>query len=340
MDMCGPGNRRLPLVRLAGVRLLTGFAMIWLVASGTFFLVRLMPGDPVADQYHTDLVNGMTPAQARAATALLYGFVPRQPLPRQYVHYLWQLGHLNLGQSVSYEGVPVAHIIAAAAPWTIILVLSGVLVSFAVGASAGVLAAVRRSRPSGVLLSISGGLLYGIPQFMIAILLAYLFTTLWAVLPFGAPYDVTLAPGWNGPFAWSVITHAILPIAAYALSGYGGWLLTMKSSVVSVLGDDFILAAELRGMRPLTVARYVARNAMLPLLTVLALSIGFMFSGSIFIEAVFDYPGLGYSLLNSVGKRDYPLMTGTFLVITVAVILANVLADVVYQFVDPRLRRS
>jgi peptide/nickel transport system permease protein len=113
----------------------------------------------------------------------------------------------------------------------------------------------------------------------------------------------------------------------------------MKSSVVSVLGDDFILGAELRGLRPLTVARYIARNAMLPLFTILALSIGFMFGGSIFIEEIFDYPGLGYALLTSIGKRDYPLMTGAFLIITVAVIVANILADLLYEVIDPRVRR-
>jgi peptide/nickel transport system permease protein len=327
-------------VRRVGTRLLTGLVLIWVVASGTFFLVRLMPGNPVTAQYQNDVLHGMSPDAARAATALLYGFVPRQPLGQQYLQYLWQLAHLNLGRSISYEGVPVAHIVAAAAPWTVILVLSGIVVSFAIGVSAGVLAAVKRSTRLGDLLTVSGSVLHGIPQFVLAILLAYVFTTIWAVLPFGAPYDVTIAPGWNVAFIGSLITHAILPVAAYALSGYGGWLLTMKSSVVSVLGDDFILGAELRGLRRLTVARYIARNAMLPLFTILALSAGFMFGGSIFIEEIFDYPGLGYTLLASIGTRDYPLMTGTFLIITVAVVAANILADLLYGVIDPRVRRT
>jgi peptide/nickel transport system permease protein len=313
--------------------------MIWIVASGTFFLVRLMPGNPVEVAYAEDVAHGMNPAAAQAATASLYGFLPKKPLPVQYVQYLDQLAHLNLGKSISYEGVSVWHIVAAAAPWTIILVLSGILVSFVIGVSAGVLAAIRRSTKVGDLLSVSGSLLHGIPQFVLAILLAYLFTTLWAVLPFGAPYDATVRPGWDFAFIGSLITHAILPVAAYALSSYGGWLLTMKSSVVSVLGDDFILAAELRGLRPLMVARYIARNAMLPLFTILALSIGFMFGGSIFIEEIFDYPGLGYLLFNSIGNRDYPLMTGAFLIITVAVVFANILADLLYGVIDPRVRR-
>jgi peptide/nickel transport system permease protein len=328
------------LARRLGGRILTGVVMIWLVASGTFFLVRLMPGNPVQVEYQSDLMHGMNPIQAKAATALLYGFVPKQPLPEQYAHYLWQLAHFNLGQSISYEGVPVAHIIWSAAPWTVLMVLSGILVSFIIGVAAGVLAAVKRSTKLGDLLSISGSLLHGIPQFVLAILLAYVFTTYWAVLPFGAPYSVFVKPGWDLSFISSVVVHAILPVAAYALSSYGGWLLTMKSSVVSVLGDDFILAAELRGLKPLTVARYIARNAILPLFTILALSIGFMFGGAIFIEEIYDYPGLGYMLLESIGKRDYPLMSGTFLIITVAVLAANILADLLYGVIDPRVRRS
>ena len=328
------------LARRLGGRLLIGLVMIWVVASGTFFLVRLMPGNPVAAQFETDVQHGMSPAAAKAQTSLLYGFVPKQPLPQQYLHYVWQLAHFNLGQSISQEGVPVAHIIGAAAPWTIIMVLSGTLVSFLIGVSAGLLAAIKRSTKLGDLLTVSGSLLHGIPQFVLGILLAYLFTTVWAVFQLNGPYNVSVTPGWNLPFIGSLITQAVLPVSAYALSSYGGWLLTMKSSVVSVLGDDFILAAELRGLRRLTVARYVARNAMLPLFTILALSIGFMFGGSIFIEDIFNYPGLGYLLFTSIGKRDYPLMTGAFLIITVAVVLCNILADLFYGIIDPRIRRS
>jgi peptide/nickel transport system permease protein len=333
-------KQAIALVRRLAVKLGAGLIMIWVVATFTFFLVRLMPGNPVTTQYETLITRGASPQAARNAVALMYGFIPKQPLPQQYLHYLWQLLHLNLGQSISYSGVSVTHIVASAAPWTIVLVLSGILVSFLLGASAGVIAAVRRSTRIGDLLTVSGSLLHGIPQFVLAVLLAYLFTTLWAVFPFGAPYDATITEGWNFPFIWSLITHAVLPVAAYALSSYGAWLLTMKSSVISVLGDDFILAAELRGLKPLTTARYIARNAMLPLFTILALSIGFMFGGAIFIEDIFDYPGLGYTLLQSIGKRDYPLMSGTFLLITAAVIAANILADLLYGVIDPRIRRG
>jgi len=330
--------RRLAL-RL-GRRLLGGLVMIWVVSTFTFFIVHALPGDPVQVQYETLLARGVPPDQAQHQVAVMYGFVPHTSVWHQYGDYIFGLAHGDFGQSISYTGVGVGHIVLAAAPWTVVLVLTGILASFLVGVSLGVLAAVRRSSRIGDLLSVSGSLLHGIPQFVLALLLLYIFSTQLAIMPYGAPYDASYSPGLNWPFMQSVISHAILPVAAYALSSYGGWLLTMKSSVISVLGDDFILAAELRGLRGITVMRYVARNAILPLFTILALSIGFMFGGSVFIESIFDYQGLGQMLLSSISARDYPLMAGAFLLITAAVIVANILAELVYTVIDPRVRRQ
>ncbi|NMP24180.1 ABC transporter permease [Sulfobacillus harzensis] len=321
-------------------RLVSGAVMVIIVATFTFFLVRMMPGNPVQAEYSTLISRGMTPTQAADEVRVMYGFMPHQSLWQQYLHYLNQLIHFNLGQSISYEGVSVMHIVLSAAPWTIVLVLSGVVASFLLGVSAGVVSAVKRSSGVGNFLTVSGSLLHGIPQFVMALLLAFLFTTLWPIFPFGAPYDGALTAGFNLPFIGSLAFHAILPVAAYALSSYGGWLLTMKSSVVSVLGDDFVLAAELRGLKSGIRFGYIARNAILPLFTIFALSLGFMFGGSVFIENIFDYNGLGNLLLNAINNRDYPLMSGAFLFITIAVILSNIVADFLYSVVDPRIRRS
>jgi peptide/nickel transport system permease protein len=171
-------------------------------------------------------------------------------------------------------------------------------------------------------------------------LLFYVFTTIWAIFPQGGNVSVLETPGFNAGYIGSIITHALLPVACYTLAGVGAWLLTTKSSVISVLGDDFILAAELRGLRPLTVARYVARNAMLPLFTVLAISFGLMFGGAVFIEDVFNYPGLGQLLISSINTKDFPVLDGAFLLIIAAVIIANILADLTYPLIDPRIRRS
>lgn len=321
-------------------RLIGGAVMVLVVASFTFFLVRMMPGDPVQAEYDTLITRGMTPVQAQDEVRVMYGFLPHQSLWVQYVHYLDRLIHFNLGQSITYEGVSVLHIVLSAAPWTIVLVLSGVVASFLLGVTAGVISAVKRSSGVGNFLTVSGSLLHGIPQFVMALLLAFLFTTLWPVFPFGAPYSGSLVPGLSLAFIGSVAYHAVLPVVAYALSSYGGWLLTMKSSVVSVMGDDFVLAAELRGLKPGIRFGYIGRNAILPLFTIFALSLGFMFGGSVFIENIFDYNGLGNLLLTSINARDYPLMSGAFLFITIAVILSNIVADFLYTIVDPRIRRS
>ncbi len=326
------------LIRL-GKRILAGIVMVLVVATFTFFLVRLMPGNPVAAKYNDLILHGMTPVQAMDQVRVMYGFIPHQPLWQQYLLYINQILHFNLGRSISYDGVPVLHIILAAAPWTIILVLTGLIASFVVGILAGVIAAIKRSSVTGSALSLSGSILHGIPQFVMGLFLAYVFTTLWVILPFGAPYNASLTPGFNWPFLSSLARHAILPVATYALSSYGGWMLTMKSSVITVLGDDFILASEVRGLKTWTQVKYIAHNAILPLFTVLALSIGFMFGGSLFIEDIFDYPGLGNLLLHAISSRDYPLMSGAFLLITVAVIISNIFADFLYSVVDPRIRR-
>ena len=327
-----------PLLLRIGRRLVGGAVMVIVVATFTFFVVRLMPGNPVEARYEELLLRGVPPDQARAQVEGMYGFMSDDPLLEQYPGYLWQLLQFDLGKSISYEGVPVSKLITTAAPYTVILVLSGLVVSFLIGVIAGAFAAVRRASRFGDLLTISGSLLHGVPQFVIALFLAYLFTTVWTIFPYGAPYDATIAPGFSVDFIRSLVTHAILPVAAYALSAYGGWMLTMKSSVVSVLGDDFVLAAELRGLTLGLRIRYIARNAMLPLFTIFALSVGFMFGGSVFIEDVFDYPGLGKLLLDSIEVQDYPLMSGAFVLITAAVIVANIFADLFYTVIDPRVR--
>jgi peptide/nickel transport system permease protein len=330
----------LNLARKLVAKLVAGVVMIWVVATATFFLVLAMPGNPALTQEATLISHGMSPAQAQRATAAMFGFVPKQPVLDQYRHYIWQLLHFNLGVSVAEEGVPVSHIVASAFPWTVILALFGVIFSFLIGVCLGLLTAIRRTTKLADGLTLVGAVLNGLPVYIIAILLFYVFTTIWAIFPQGGTVSVLETPGWNAGYIGSVITHAILPVACYSLAGVGAWQLTTKSSVITVLGDDFILAAELRGLRPLIVARYVARNAMLPLFTVLAISFGLMFGGAVFIEDVFNYPGLGQLMVSSISTKDFPVLDGAFLLIIVAVITANILADFTYPLIDPRIRRS
>ncbi len=322
------------LRRVAG-----GIVMILAVSSFTFFLVRMMPGNPVQTKLNTLLESGVPQIQAEAQVRSMYGFLPHSPLYIQYFNYVWQVLHFNLGQSISYSGVPVLHLLLTAMPWTVIMVLTGLIVSFILGIGAGVLAAANRNSKMGDFLTLLTTFLHGIPQFILALLLAYLFTTVYRIFPFGAPYNAAIPPGLSFAFLSSLARHAVLPIAAYAISGFGAWALAMRASVSSVLGEDFILISQLRGILPGIRLRYIARNAILPLFTIFTLSIGFMFGGAIFIETIFDYPGLGFMMNSALAARDYPLMSGAFLMITVAVIFSNIAADLLYSILDPRIQR-
>lgn len=319
-------------------RLAAALLMIWGVATFTFFLVHLMPGDPVLAKLIELEQTGMPEEQAKAQVSSMYGFLPKDPLPVQYVHYLWQLCHFDLGVSIAYSGRAVSEIIWSALPYTVGLVVTGIVVTFVFGVIGGVFAAIKRDSWIGGSISILGSILHGVPQFMVAVLLVYFLAALHPIFPIGSPYDITISPGLNWSFLSNLGWHAILPVAAFVISGFGFWALAMKGSVVTTLGDDFILASELRGIKPSIRFRYIARNAFLPLFTYLAIAIGYSFGGAIFVEIIFDYPGLGLLLQHSLTSYDYPVMQAAFLMITVAVIVANVIAEALYTFIDPRIR--
>jgi peptide/nickel transport system permease protein len=323
--------------RLAG-HLARGLVMILVVATITFFIVNNIPGDPMAARFEKLVEQGMAPEAAAQAVKVLYGFQPDGSLWQQYTQYITGLFRLDLGVSVTRPGTPVLDVLTDAAKWTVLPVLAGTLLSFLVGIILGVYAAIKRTGKLGDALAISGSLLHGIPQYVLAMLLVVIFATLIPILPPDGSVDILYEPGFNAGYLGSLAEHAVLPVVTYALSAYGGWILAMKSSVVTVLGDDFILAAELRGMKRSIVFRYIARNAILPLFTLLALSLGLLLGGAVFIEKIFNYPGLGWLLIGGVQDRDYALMSGAFLLITVATIIANIVADLFYTVIDPRVR--
>ncbi|NDL59627.1 ABC transporter permease [Phytoactinopolyspora mesophila] len=324
--------------RLAG-QLVRGLVMVWVVLTFTFVIISIMPGDPVGAAYENLIQQGYSPDQAAAETAMMHRFQPTGNIAEQYLEYMGSLARFDLGQSM-YTRVDVGDMLLDAAKWTVIPVLLGTILSFGLGVFIGVYAAIKRSSKLGDALTMSGSLLRGIPDFVVGLILAAIFATLWPVLPRSGAVDILYEPGFNLDYILSLGYHAILPVATYTISAYGGFILAMKSSVVTVLGDDFILAAELRGMKRSIIFRYIARNAILPLFTVFALSVAAVFSGAIFIERIFNYPGLGMLLINSIGRRDITVMAGALLLITIAVIIANIIADMFYSVIDPRIRRA
>ncbi len=320
-----------------------GLLTLWAVTTFTFFMIRKMPGNPV--QVVIDQLierQQLSYEEARAQAAGLFDFDPDQPLLEQYANYMVKLLHGDMGKSISSAGTPVADQIKRYLPWTLFSVGSGLLISFTLGVLLGMAMAYWRGSVFDNVLTAVASLMYGIPDFIIALLLLLVAGVQLKLFSMedvlgGVGQDVTA--GFNLPYIKSVVQHAALPVITYVWGTVGGWILTMKSSTISTLGEDYIMVAKARGLperRILTA--YVGRNAMLPLVTRLAISIGFVVGGSVIIEFIFQYPGLGRQLAMAIGTRDYTTMQGIFLVIAFAVVFSNILADLLFGMLDPRVR--
>lgn len=321
-------------------RLGVSVLIVYVVATISFFLIRLMPGNAMLYMYY-QLLNSHTvsAAQALEQVKALYAVNLHQPLFLQYLQYLGDLLRGRLGNSILYPGTSVARIIANAIPWTVLSVTVALLLSFVVGISAGTMMAYLRKRRISTVITALMTVLNAVPNYIVALFLLYWLAYLHHIFPTGGAFSPEVSPGWNAAFLISVARHAALPIIAYVITSMGGWALGMKSSVVGTLGEEHITAAHARGLNHGRIARsYVARTAILPLATSLGLSIGFMFGGSVFIESLFNYPGIGYYLITAVNGRDYPLMMGAFILTATSVVLANLFTDLVNRRLDPRLR--
>jgi peptide/nickel transport system permease protein len=299
------------LVRRLGKALFT----IWFVTTLIFFLVRLMPSNPI-EVYINELIvqYSLTYPQARDQAASLFAINLDAPLWQQYLDYMGNLVQGDMGTSLRSPGTPVTAIIARFLPWTIFSVGVGLLISFAIGMTLGMLSAYRRDSAWEPVVSALGSFLSSIPDYIIGILLLVYLGVRWELVPIHAMRGSStpgIQPGFTFEFIKDIFFHAALPIAV----------------------------ARARGLpeRRITSA-YVGRNASLPLIAQLAISIGFVVGGSILIEFIFVYQGIGFQLREAINTRDYPVMQGIFLVITIAVILSNLLADYMYGWLDPRVR--
>lgn len=322
-------------------RVATAFVVVFIVISLSFFLVRLMPGNAV--QFLTDQLErqgNYTPQEIQQKIAAVYGILPKSPVWRQYLTYVGHAFRGNLGTSILNPGETVVHIVGNALPWTIFSVGVALLISFGLGVGVGTVMAVFQSTRFTKVVTLVVSFLSAVPNYVAAILLIYFLADRSGVFPSSGAYAVNVTPGPNPRFIGSVLFHAILPISAYVITAFGGWALTMKGAAISTIGAEYVRSAESRGLLDRRIARsYVGRNSLLPMVTSLALSLGYVFGGSVFIETYFSYPGIGYYLIQAVTARDYSLMMGCFILITVSVVLANLLVDLLYPLVDPRIAR-
>ena len=217
-----------------------------------------------------------------------------------------------------------------------------VVISFVLGCLFGIITAWKRGTTLDTILSPMMNFLSAIPYFWLALLSLYLFSYLLNWFPLSGGYDsANIDPGWSFEFVGSVIQYAFLPALTLVISSLAGWMLTMRNSMITTLSEDYVLMAKAKGLSEGRVMLwYAARNAVLPNITGFAIAIGTIVGGQLLTEMVFSYPGIGYALLQAVNQQDYAMVQSIFLIITLAVLGANFLADMLYTFLDPRVRQE
>lgn len=315
-------------------------ATLWAAITLNFLIPRLQPGDP-AEAIVRKLVGrnaSIDPAQLHSVRLMLG--VSDKNLFQQYLDYLGAIVRGDFGVSFTYFPYKVTDVIAQAMPWTIVLVGVTTIVSFVIGTLLGSWAAYRRGSRVDSVLTLGSTFLGTLPFFWIALMLIFLFCFTWQVFPESGGYGDT-APGWNWPFIGDAISHAALPMIALLITGPLGWILAMRNNMVQTLGEDYSRLAKAKGLGERTIAlSYGARIAILPSVTGFALALGGLLGGTILVETIFNYPGLGRLLFEAVGNSDYPLLQAIFLLTTVGVLVANLAADMLYGVLDPRVRKA
>lgn len=303
-----------------------------------FFLPRLMPGNPALAVLGK--AQSAESPQAVAALEVQFGVQTRTGMWGQYTQYWNHLLHGNLGTSLNAYPASVGSLISTALPWTIGLVGVATVISFVLGTLLGVAAAWRRGSWLDNVVPVMT-FFQAAPYFFVAILAVALFATKLGWFPPSQGYDTaTLNPGFTWAFISDVVDHAVLPALTILLASIAGWIIGMRNMMITTMDEDYVLLAQAKGLPRRRVIGYAARNALLPNVSGFSLAIGFIVSGALLTEIVFSYPGVGYLLFSSIGSDDYPVLQGIFLIITIAVLLANLLADFAYAFLDPRTRQE
>lgn len=310
----------------------------WAAITINFFLPRMMKGDPVSAYLQKN--QGKISPEAIDSLRTLFGLDSTAPLWRQYLDYWALMFSGDLGRSFSKGLAPVADVIAAALPWTIGLVGIATVIGFFLGTSLGALIGWRRGSRADAIVPIAT-FFSTVPYFWMGLIAIALLSSTLGWFPASHAYSKGARPGFTLEFITDVIEHGALPALTIVLASLGGWVLGMRNMMITVLDEDYVTVAQAKGLSPRRVmVSYAARNAVLPQLSSFALSLGFIVGGTLVMELVFSYPGVGKLLLDATTAKDYPLIQGLFLVITLAVLAANILADVAYAALDPRTRQT
>jgi peptide/nickel transport system permease protein len=312
------------------------------IYAATFFVAvtidwaipRFMPGDPV--QGLLSRMQAQPGSQAALTSYYTKSFGFNVPVWKQYLNFWAALFHGDLGVSIANFPTPVWELIRGALPYTLALLVPAILLSFWAGNKVGALAARRKTLDNTVLPA--SYMLTATPQMWLGIVLVWLFAITWSIFPVGGAYDLSIQPTWSIEFARSFLHHWVLPFSALFLVAFGGWAIGMRNMIIYELEADYSNYLAALGAPQRLVRRYAYRNALLPQITGLALALGAVVAGAIVVEIVFSYPGLGKLTLDAIQSRDYFLIQGIFLFLISGVLLANLIIDIAYVFIDPRTR--
>jgi peptide/nickel transport system permease protein len=314
---------------------------IWVALTINFLLPRLMPGSPISG-----LLAHLNPSQLAANPGIVQTYEAllgggHNSIWQDYVTYLGRVAHFDFGLSTSNYPTPVSEVIGRTLPYSIFLVGVAFLLSFVIGTAVGMVAAWRRGRFVDSWIVPGFMVLSAFPAFFTSLLGLYIFGLKLHWFPIQHAYDTGLSPGLNWTFLSSAFRHAQLPILVILGAFAGGWVLNMRTVMINTISEDYVTLAQAKGLRDRRVmTRYAGRNAILPPLNGFAALFASAVGGLVFIEYVFSYPGAGLTLQQAVLGNDYPLAQALLVVLSVCVILANLLMDVLNLVLDPRLRAA
>ncbi len=336
------------------------FSILLAIITLVFVLIKTLPGNPYQMYYYQLLMKGYPPEIAKSYAAhyaqqfyammASVGINVNESVLLQYVGFLTHVLTLNFGYSFYYKQ-SVSQIIASALPWTLLTVGTGLVLQFLIGVGIGMVLAYKRGSKVDSVATLAFMAWRAIPDYVIGLVILYVVLVYVyggnAVEVMGVMSPSTkllletkgLTLSTLGPVVIDILRHAAWPILVYTIVGFAGWALAMRSTAINVLGEDYVTVAEARGLPDRKVAtRYVGRNAILPLFTSLMISLGYAFGGSMFIEWLFNYRGIGYWMADAIWMRDYLVLSGCLLVETMAVVASVYLAEVLYGLIDPRVR--
>ena len=314
-------------------KLIFAVMTVLLITCVNFIIFRMAPGDPVR------MMFGDPRIKAEQMQIIREQFGLDQPLGIQFLSYMKELSRGNMGISFSHKK-PVIQVIAERVPNTLILVLTSLVIAIAAGVSLGALAGWKSgSRFDQIIVSVSLAV-YSVPSFALGLILLLIFAFVFTLFPLGGM--ATAASGFTGfRYILDVGWHLVLPAISIIFWYIGEYVLLTRSSMVDVLGKDYILTARAKGLKEKSILKdHALRNALLPVITMSGINFAFAIGGVIEVETVFSWPGIGRLIYEAVMKRDYPLLQGVFLIFAISVVFVNLFVDLIYGYIDPRIKRG